>query len=46
MARPKKVTTEDAGELMVSVESYTRTRDSVSLIALFHNARLHCLCRS
>ncbi|KAJ4338809.1 hypothetical protein N0V87_003724 [Didymella glomerata] len=29
MARPKKVTTEDAGELMVSVESYTRTRDSV-----------------
>ncbi|KAF1923664.1 uncharacterized protein M421DRAFT_425556, partial [Didymella exigua CBS 183.55] len=29
MARPKKPSAEDAGELMVSVESYTRTRDSV-----------------
>ena len=46
MARPKKVTAEDAGELMVSVESYTRTRDSVSLITLFHNAPLRCSCRS
>lgn len=29
MARTKKPSAEDAGELMVSVESYTRTRDSV-----------------
>jgi len=29
MARTKKPSADDAGELMVSVESYTRTRDSV-----------------
>jgi hypothetical protein len=51
MARTKKPSADDAGELMVSVESYTRTRDSVSCLPPsplpFHSARmLHSLCRS
>lgn len=46
MAKTKKPSADDAGELMVSVEVYTRTRDSVSLIVLFHNARSHPSCRS
>ena len=52
MARTKKPSADDAGELMVSVESYTRTRDSVSCLPPlplpFHSAhmRMHSLCRS